>query len=305
MNWWVFCAVASLLVVPAAAAEMTATTVAPQERIRPETGMGRLQLNVTIDCQTAWLVGPPAVAGVIPVRATFAVAGGVEGVYIAGPQNVLLPNCASPAASTTDRTVEYTVTFSRQAPGLQPIGVQVHVEGPRAKAGLYPDQDAYANFTVEGDYFALVQATIAERVQEGAPGSWLRFPVNLTNVANADSIANLVLGAPLPEGWSVSLPEPIRLAQNGSASVAAVEILVNIPGDDAWNNRELPLEFETRSVAEADPTRNGTAQSVSLLARVRGFGGAGVAVESPGASPWVAVAVLAAAFVVSRRKFAA
>lgn len=302
MDRWALAMVAVvLLFVPTAAAELSATVVAPEGRIAVEIGSGRVGLNVTMDCTTAWLVGPPPVVSVIPLKVTFAMPEGVEGITVTGPGNLLMPNCATPAATSTSQSAEYQVRFTRQAPGLQKVALQIHVEGPRAREGVYADQDAYANVTVEGDYYPYIQGNVPDRSLEGSPGSSLRFAVTVSNFGNAATDVTFVrMGEPLPEGWNVTVPPPVALARNGTASNSTVEVVVGLPDDEGWNNRELPLTFELRPTASLDSSRSGPAITITVLARVRGVGDGDGSVGSPAAGPLFVLALLACALAARR-----
>lgn len=177
---------ALLLLAPAALAQvfpeggLQVDVKAPLEPIVPEAGRGTLEATFTVDCR--------AVATSAPVQdrtIRVAIAMANPGFVVTGPLSVVVPSqeCLR-GAQRVEFTEEYTVTATRQAPGLTLVAGQFTAEMLRTQTSQ-GDARAQEQFVVAAEYAPLLHARVAGVAHEDGRTV---YAIDLSNYGNARTI---------------------------------------------------------------------------------------------------------------------
>lgn len=223
---------------------------APLEPILPEAGRGILEATFTVDCR--------AVATSAPVQdRTIRVSISVEnpGILITGPSTVVVPSqeCLR-GAQMVEFTQEYTVTATRDAPGLTVIAGQFAAEMPRTQTSQN-DASAQQQFIVIADYMPLLQARVAGVSHEDGRTV---YSIDLANYGNAPTLVEFQVD---PD----SAPDGLQLE-------AASVILGALQHGDPRNNATArvsiagggPVRLIAMPRAALDPDRQGMPLTLNL-----------------------------------------
>jgi hypothetical protein len=153
---------------------------APLQPIVPEAGRGLLKATFQVDCRA---VATSAPVQDRTIRVSISVAN--PGFVVTGPLSVVVPSqdCLR-GASIVEFTEEYTVTATRNAPGLTAVAGQFMAEMPRTQTSQ-ADARAQQQFILVADYMPLLHARVAGVTHEGGRTV---YAIDLANYGNAQTV---------------------------------------------------------------------------------------------------------------------
>lgn len=271
-----------LLLMPMASAQVTydlqleAGTL--EDRIRPDVDQVPIDVTWSLSCEP----GGTDMATTEETALRFDVTV-PQGIVANGGATVVVPppDCAGTPSSGT---ATFILAATRHAPGLQPLTVLV--AGNMTIDTAVPTSLADSTSTgLEVAYVGLVQATLHSSIQQGTPGTTSDFAMTLTNVGNA---ASRVVLATDDDGFTV--PDAPVVAPGETANVT---VGYRHPDSTGYDNSEATGRITVTPVAEANG-EEGTPVTLNVLARTRSD------VLAPGPGPWVAIALVATAWVARR-----
>ncbi|MDD5502769.1 MAG: hypothetical protein PHH26_04810 [Candidatus Thermoplasmatota archaeon] len=151
------------------------------------------------------------------------------------------------------------VTAEAQANGFNGMGLE-------SSSGSYDVQIGIG-------YYSLLQATVPQTLQKGAPYQQITYPVTVTNLGNGKTkiffdVKNV------PTGWQVTLPSPIILEsrqQGGKLTQQTVNVVVFTPYKTGYQNNVGSIRIDVTSKYADDTTIVGDATSINTLTLSKGF----------------------------------
>lgn len=239
--------------------------------IRPEVDFLPMPVTIQIGCdELRTNVDPATGANQVHLRLDFP-----SYITVTGPTTILVGNeeCTTDPFGTIEREVVYTVGATLQAPGLVSIQgfVEAQLEGGHALAETQPFR---APVALQVDYAGFMQIKVEQPLQKAAPGERLVIPVELRNFGNAATLASLHVtqAADRLEIHAEDVVVESQLNGNGSA---IMDVVVDLPSRPGWNNELMTFDFEIRTVAADDPSREGDTPTGTVLIRTRGHASVG------------------------------
>jgi hypothetical protein len=272
--------------------------------IKPEIGQGTLKATFTYQLPSNIQPQLSTLSSFEQVTVTFDCGAQSNNIHISGPTTVLIPVKGGSQQTSFPQSATYTVTVTRDAPGLKLLRCTVGATGSplisQGSAVPAPTAPGAQTFDVQSDYFPLIQANVDTKILEGAPQKSVPFQIHLDNLGNAQTTVSFALGDPKPDSrWKTVLPDQVTLdsPKEGTGTTSAVRNFeVSTPFKNGWNNEDQSFTLIMTPTATIDSTKGGLPISVSVLARDRG-------IYVPGFEPGLMLmAVLGVALLVRLKK---
>lgn len=296
----VFVAVAMLVPSVSAASLVAEISGTPPTEIAPESGIGTLRIAYVYDLQNQLASGASLQKSSVGIGFTHTCTN--SNVFISGPAVKLLEITPGGTSAQFTGDASFQVTANRQAPGLQLVSCTTTVSGD-ALQGAFPGtekpSDAKVGYQVSIDYYGLVQAKIANKLQQAGPQKQVPFEIEVTNFGNARTEIQFEVGnAPSGKNWNALIPDNIILASPAVGDGKTTDVAtftVSTPYKTGWNNIEGGYQILLKPRAADEPDKIGSEISASVLVRVRG-------VYVPTLEPLFMIGALASAAIAVRRK---
>jgi hypothetical protein len=217
-----------------------------------------------------------AVYSTIPVKITPSCT--TQGLIITGPASILV-SVDPTKTGTSSKYVgdaDFYISASRDVPGLKLQQCNVKAEVPSyVQDAAVAASSATQGLTVTVDYFPLISARVAQKIQQSGPQTQIPFDIQLENKGNAQTKVLFTLGnAETSSKWNPILPEVIDIdsfADPNPKTTDTVTFTVGTPFKNGWNNAEKSFQVLMSTTASLDPSKPGNTLSASVLARVRGI----------------------------------
>jgi hypothetical protein len=289
--WWA--PLPLLLLAPMAGAELVLRFDPLPDRVEPDTEVAPLKLHAELDCATMLgSTGPlePALRVALAFEAP-------QGTTVGGPQEILFSAQGCPNADGTVRaSQDFSLTASRNVPGLVPLRLEVRGETRPTMAAAEP-VPANATLGFEVGFYPLLQSVLATKVIELEPGAGSQLLLELSNLGNADTVASFRASEPAP--WlAVAMTASVTVPRGGSLTVP---INVSAQPSSSWVNEEAAMQVVISTAAALDPDLEGRSLEANFLVRQRGGGVAGSVFSPAAPTAFVALLVAAGAMAASRR----
>lgn len=143
--------------------------------------------------------------------------------------------------------------------------------------------------SVEADYFAILEAHLAEAIKVAPPATDVRYPLEVRNLGNGPSRVTVRL-LDASEGWSVVVPPAVELAPKASTTL---DLVLRTPEGSGFMNEVGVANFLVRLDDVAGNATAADETTISVLATAKGA-------AVPGPAPALVLLVLAV-FALSRR----
>src|SRR5581483_1304670 len=241
-------------------------------------------------CQTqtvTFTADPSAYSGLIGVGVTYTVSKQPAwATVILSPSSDLFANPATPGTTgsySSTRPLTVCITTSDQAPAF--VNDQVEVSGTAtAAAGSITGK---TNFPIAADYFSIIDVNLQEAVKVDRPQTPVVFPLQITNLGNANTKVTILPDAPTG-GLIVQTPQPVILQSKqagGQQVTSTVSLTIQTPYHNGYLNQVAGENYKITSAYALDPKLVGDSSSVSVVLTTRGF-------YVPGFEPGLLVAAL-------------
>ncbi|MES2155650.1 MAG: hypothetical protein V4510_10990 [bacterium] len=276
-------------------ATFTMTLEPLAQPLQPDGAPGNLTAHFTLDCQTAMQMGAGGLAPSLTIHPRIESAPGI--IIVLAPRSLAFDasKCQTPTMELTLAAVfnvQATVDAAGEAPLALRLDALVDSNAPPSPAAP-PPQTANATAVVHVAYRGLVGFNAPVTIGEAKPGGEIRYALVLQNLGNAPS--DVVFTLPSADAhWAVDPLPIVRLGARGEANATrALDIVVHMPEQPFWNNREASQAIQLQPQSTLDPGQTGNRMTVNLLSRVRGFSWSGWAPLVPlGIILLIAVAVV-------------
>ncbi len=200
------------------------------------------------------------------------------GILVTGPASIVVEITSTQAGQTSSYSgdADFYNSASRDVPGLKLQQCTFKGTVPDyVNAATSPGSSATQTFTVTVDYFPLISARVATKIQQSGPQTQIPFDIQLENKGNAQTKVLFTLGnVEESSKWNPILPEVIDIdsfADTGGKTTDTVTFTVGTPFKNGWNNAEKSFQVLMTTSASLDPSKPGNTLSASVLARVRGI----------------------------------
>jgi hypothetical protein len=181
------------------------------------------------------------------------------------------PAGTSPGGEGTDTSCVLTIYFSGEAPASQLAKIQVSAVAEAN--GALKTSDGKTFVTVQSDYYSIIQATVPQPLQKGAPYQQITYPVTVTNLGNGKT--KLFFDAKnVPTGWQVTLPPPIILEarqQGGTLTKQTVNVIIFTPYKFGYQTNVGSIKIDITSQYADDSTVKGDTTSINSMTLSKGF----------------------------------
>ncbi len=172
--------------------------------------------------------------------------------------------------------ITVSVTISKDAPGLKKIlcHINAHADAVIVQNAAGPADAQPADFKVSSAFFPLIQAKVANKVDEAGPQKTIPFNIELTNFGNAQTKIRFQLATTDYGKWNPVLPDTLTLdspSSGGGTTKDTASFQVATPFHNGWNNEEKSFQITMTPIATQDETQTGTPIDATVLARVRGI----------------------------------
>ncbi len=281
----------------AAKAQLAFNTVnSPSQPIVPETGTGSLGGVLKYSFNNPLEPSTSAQKSAVPISFDFP--GCPQYIVITGPRTLLQPIQAQ--TNSYDINFNFNIGVTRQAPGLQKLTCQITAQAGTVQQGVVDSSDLVQEaWTVTADFYSLVQAKVATKLQQAGPQKQVPFDIELSNFGNARTQVNFALGAAPEAGkWNTLLPEPIILDSPNTGEGTTTDtatFTVATPFKNGWNNEEGAFQVVMKPVAADQADKLGNEVTANVLVRVRG-------VYVPTLEPMVMLGAILGAGLVARMR---
>jgi hypothetical protein len=293
-------AIAALMLLPAATAQVPASTIsnikinAPTSPIKP--AIENPAFTVTFDYNLN-NQAQSTNAGATPNVQVNLVPQCTNGVVITGAPSVIV--ALAPAQPKASGTANFQISIPRTAPGLTPISCTMKISAPAPNPTIGPAAEQTVGFTVTADYYSVNQVQLSSKLKQSTPQKQVPFELEITNFGNARTQYTFELTGDPGGKWQQILPEVLLVESpnTGQGSpVATTTFTVATPYKNGWNNIEGSYQLTIKPSAADDPTKAGNPLTANMLVRVRG-------VYVPGLEPMVMLgALLGSALLLRLRK---
>lgn len=277
------------------------TVTAPSGNLVPEVQIGTLKADIEYSGQSAPQALAPLAATSLPITFNPQCP---STVLVVGPTTKIMPLNPTEGAGTLQgsTSASFQVSITRDAPGLKSIQCTLTAAAPAlTSAGVEAPDDAQQRFIVTADYYGLLQAKVATKIQQAGPQKEVPFSIELTNFGNARTQVSFeITNAPAGERWTAVVPDNIILDSpngggEGKTSDNAV-FTVSTPYKNGWNNEQGAYQITIRPTSADVPDKQGNPLAANVLVRVRG-------VYVPSLEPVIMLgALVGSAFVLRNRE---
>jgi len=282
----VLAALAVLATAIAAPAQAQGTTLSTKNfKLEPQTLIPEGQvasLSMTVEYKFSATQSPLGSAQNQAVTITFTPQNCPSEVLIVGPKTKIVtvrPEGQAPTGNSAGGgsvDASFSVTVTRDAPGLKTISCDMVISGSELAANVAPaPPDITESFSLIADYYSLVQAKVASKVKQAGPQKNVPFEIEISNFGNARTQVSFELASePNGKRWEAVLPDNLILdsptggGEGKTSDTATFTIATTYK--TGWNNEQGSYQIIMKPTSADQPDKQGNPISANVLVRVRG-----------------------------------
>jgi hypothetical protein len=163
------------------------------------------------------------------------------------------------------------VSATADAPAFTqgPIAIQADA----ADNGALTASSATNSFSVNADFFSIIEATTPQTIQRAKPQQQVTFPITVTNFGNAQTKVEFSTES-VPDKWQASPPAPVQLAARqagGTQNAKTANFNLQTPFQNGYLNVVGAVTIRLKSNYALDPKVIGDSTIISTLTTTKGF----------------------------------